>query len=438
MKENKNSFLSILSPIQKFLHTETSGGIILMIFTIIALIWANSPYSESYFALWHHYITLDLGFLKLKYSLHHWINDGLMVIFFFVVGLEIKRELIAGELSSIKKSALPIAGALGGMIVPAIIYLIFNYGKEGMPGWGIPMATDIAFVVGVMALLGPKFPLPLKIFVLALAIVDDIGAVLVIAFFYTKEISFQALSIAFLILVLLFVANRLHIRNLIVYTVLGVALWLAFLKSGVHATIAGVLLAFTIPARPAINRAKFYESTNSLLNEFNKVEHEGHILTDEERLNIVFEIEKRCEKVLTPLQRLENSLHPWVTFFIIPIFALANAGVELSGNIAGNIFNPISVGIFLGLFLGKQIGIFLFSYLAIKLNLAAPLENVNYTKLYGAGILCGIGFTMSLFIANLAFESVELLNVAKIGILSASLVSGLVGYLITRFGLSKV
>ncbi|MCX8056711.1 MAG: Na+/H+ antiporter NhaA [Ignavibacteria bacterium] len=435
MKQNKSTIEKILSPIQKFLHTETSGGIILIFFTVFALIWANSSYSKLYFDFWHQYITLDFGILKLKYSLHHWINDGLMVIFFLVVGLEIKRELLAGELSSLKKAALPIAGAIGGMIVPAFIYLIFNYGKEGMPGWGIPMATDIAFVVGLMALLGPKFPLPLKVFVLALAIVDDIGAVLVIAFFYTKDISFNALLIAAVILLLLIIANRMNIRSLLVYTILGIALWLAFLKSGVHATIAGVLLAFTIPARPAINREKFFEETNDLLDEFNKVENNKHVLTDAERLNIVFEIEKKCERVLTPLQRLENSLHPWVTFFIIPIFALANAGVEITGNYFSYLLEPVSLGIFLGLFLGKQIGIFLFSYLAIKLNLASPLENVNYVKFYGAGILCGIGFTMSLFIATLAFDSVELLNVSKIGILSASLISGLVGYLVTKIGL---
>ncbi len=323
------------------------------------------------------------------------------------------------------------------MIVPALIYIIFNYGKEGMPGWGIPMATDIAFVVGIMALLGPKFLLPLKIFVLALAIVDDIGAVLVIAFFYTKEISSDALIIALIISILLFVSNRLQIRNLIIYTILGVALWVAFLKSGVHATIAGVLLAFFIPAKPRIDKEKFVKDTFSLLNQFSEVNFENHILTDEERLNIVFEIEKKCEKVLTPLQRIENSLHPWVTFFIIPLFALANAGVEISKELFNNLFNPISLGIFLGLFVGKQIGIFGFSYLAIKLNLSSKLENVNYTKLYGAGILCGIGFTMSLFIANLAFETNELLNIAKVGILSASLISGLVGYFITKLGLNK-
>jgi len=437
MKNTKSSLNRILSSIQKFLELEASGGIILIISTVVALIWANSTFSALYFNLWNKYIIIDFAGFKLKNSIHHWINDGLMVIFFFVVGLEIKRELIAGELSSIKKASLPIAGALGGMILPALIYLLFNYGKEGMSGWGIPMATDIAFVVGLMALLGPKFPLPLKIFVLALAIVDDIGAVLVIAIFYTKEISLQALQIASLILVLLFIVNRLDVRNLIVYIILGVALWLAFLMSGVHATVAGVLLAFFIPARPKIEKNKFYDKTKNLLDKFLSSKNDEDILKDEERLEIVFEIEKNCEKVLTPLQRFEHSLHPWVTYLIIPVFALANAGVALSEISTDNLFNPISIGIFLGLFIGKQLGIFLFSYFAIKLKLASMLENVNYTKLYGAGILCGIGFTMSLFIANLAFETNELLDIAKIGILSASLISGIVGFVVTKIGLNK-
>ena len=437
MKNTKSSLNRILSSIQKFLELEASGGIILVISTVVALIWANSTFSALYFNLWNKYIIIDFAGFKLKNSIHHWINDGLMVIFFFVVGLEIKRELIAGELSSIKKASLPIAGALGGMILPALIYLLFNYGKEGMSGWGIPMATDIAFVVGLMALLGPKFPLPLKIFVLALAIVDDIGAVLVIAIFYTKEISLQALQIASLILVLLFIVNRLDVRNLIVYIILGVALWLAFLMSGVHATVAGVLLAFFIPARPKIEKNKFYDKTKNLLDKFLSTKNDEDILKDEERLEIVFEIEKNCEKVLTPLQRFEHSLHPWVTYLIIPVFALANAGVALSEISTDNLFNPISIGIFLGLFIGKQLGIFLFSYFAIKLKLASMLENVNYTKLYGAGILCGIGFTMSLFIANLAFETNELLDIAKIGILSASLISGIVGFVVTKIGLNK-
>lgn len=278
--EKKSPIEKILSPIQEFMHAETSGGIILIICTIIALIWANSPFADSYHHLWHTYLTFDFGGYVLKHSLHHWINDGLMVIFFFVVGLEIKRELLVGELSSAKKAALPVAGALGGMILPALIYFYFNGGKEGAAGWGIPMATDIAFVVGIMALLGPKFPFSLKIFILALAIVDDIGAVLVIAIFYTAEISITALIIGAAIILLLIVFNRLGVRSLIVYTIMGIALWLAFLESGVHATVAGVLLAFTIPVSSRINTRKFTTETKQLLDEFEKSgEHGENVLT---------------------------------------------------------------------------------------------------------------------------------------------------------------
>src|SRR5690606_7252256 len=251
----------ITQPIQEFLHKEASGGILLIIATVIALIWANSPLAESYHHLWHTYVSINIGNIGLNYSLHHWINDGLMVIFFFVVGLEIKRELLVGELSTAKKAALPIAAALGGMIFPALIYVIFNLGSEGSSGWGIPMATDIAFVVGILALLGNRVPLALKIFILALAIVDDIGAVLVIAIFYTSDISLISLAIAAVLLVVLVVMNRIGVRNLLIYTVVGIALWLAFLKSGIHATVAGVLLAFTIPASSRINTKKFTDKT---------------------------------------------------------------------------------------------------------------------------------------------------------------------------------
>jgi NhaA family Na+:H+ antiporter len=441
MKNNqsKSPIEKILNPIQEFMHAETSGGVVLIICTVIALVWANSPFAESYHHLWHTYITFDFGGFVLKHSLHHWINDGLMVIFFFVVGLEIKRELLVGELSSAKKAALPVAGALGGMILPAIIYFSLNAGKEGAAGWGIPMATDIAFVVGIMALLGPKFPFSLKIFILALAIVDDIGAVLVIAIFYTAEISFYALLVGGAILILLIIFNRIGVRSLIVYTITGIALWLAFLESGVHATVAGVLLAFTIPVSSRLNTKKFTNETKELLDEFDKSgEHGEDVLTNERRLGIVQSIESNCEKILTPLQRFEHLLHPWVAFFIMPVFALANAGVSIGNNFTNALFDPISLGIILGLFIGKQVGIFGFSFIAIKLGIASKPEGVNYTKMYGAGILAGIGFTMSLFIANLAFSSEELLNIAKVGVLTASLIAGIVGFIVVKFGLKKV
>jgi len=435
---NKTPIEKLTYPIQEFLHQQASGGILLIIATVIALAWANSPFAESYHHLWHTYINIDIGGVGLNYSLHHWINDGLMVIFFFVVGLEIKREMLVGELSTAKKAALPIAAALGGMIFPAIIYTVFNLGSESASGWGIPMATDIAFVVGILALLGNRVPLALKIFILALAIVDDLGAVLVIAIFYTSNISLTSLMIAGGLIVLLIAMNRLGVRNLLVYTFVGIALWLAFLKSGVHATVAGVLLAFTIPVSSRINTKKFKNETENLLKDFdNAGEHGEDVLTNSERLSIVDKIENNCEKILTPLQRFEHGLHPWVSFFIMPIFALANAGVAVSDELGSALIHPVSIGIILGLFLGKQIGIFSFSYLAVKLKLASEPEGVSWKKIYAASVLAGIGFTMSLFIANLAFNSPELLNISKVGILTGSLLSGIVGFMILKSALGK-
>jgi NhaA family Na+:H+ antiporter len=440
MRNNNNPtpIEKVISPLQQFLHAEASGGILLIICTIIALVWANSPFYESYYNLWHIYLSIDIGNIGLNYSLHHWINDGLMVIFFFVVGLEIKRELLVGELSSFKKAALPVAAALGGMIFPALIYLSLNRNDIGSTGWGIPMATDIAFVVGILALLGKKVPASLKIFILALAIVDDIGAVLVIAIFYTSEISFISLIVAAGLLLLLVVMNKMGVRNLIIYSLVGIALWLAFLKSGIHATVAGVLLAFTIPTSSRINTKKFYDDNESLINNFNEAgEHGNDILTNSDRQSIVGQIGDNCVKVLSPLQRFEHGLHPWVSFLIMPIFALANAGVMVSSDFLHSLINPISLGIILGLFIGKQIGIFSFSYLAVKLKIASPPEGVSWKKIYAASILAGIGFTMSLFIANLAFSSEAMLNISKVGILSGSLISGIIGFLILKSALKK-
>ena len=435
MKREKEPIELILKPINDFLHKEASGGILLIIFTLIALVWANTSFSDSYHNLWHTHITVSLGnLLTLDYPLHYWINDGLMVIFFFTVGLEIKRELLVGELSSIQKSSLPIAGALGGMIIPAVLYSLLNAGGSGSGGWGIPMATDIAFVVGIMALLGPRIPLTLKIFVLALAIADDIGAVLVIAIFYTAEISTSALIVAAIVLVVLIILNRLGTKSLIAYSLLGIILWVAFLKSGVHATIAGVLLAFTIPASSRFDTKKFSDKVKEFINHFDSTgEHWKNVLNNAERQNDVMAIETSCEKVLTPLQRFEHGLHPWVSFFIIPVFALANAGVTLSGlNIFEALFSEISLGIILGLFVGKQIGIFGFSFLAVKLKLASLPQGVNWKNLYGAGMLAGIGFTMSLFIAGLAFENPELLDLSKIGVLTGSIISGVFGFVFLK------
>ncbi|MCU0331937.1 MAG: Na+/H+ antiporter NhaA [Ignavibacteriaceae bacterium] len=440
MQHKKEPIEVLLKPINQFLHQEASGGILLMICTVIALVWANSPWSESYHHLWHTPLVTSLGnLLNLDYTLHYWINDGLMAIFFFTVGLEIKRELLVGELSSLQKASLPIAGALGGMVVPAIIYTIFNSGGEGANGWGIPMATDIAFVVGLMALLGNRVPLSLKIFILALAIADDIGAVMVIAIFYTAEISSTALIIAAIVLIVLIILNRLGTKSLVPYTVLGVILWLAFLKSGIHATIAGVILAFTIPATSRYDTKKFSDKVKELIKNFDaKGDHWKNVLNNSDRQHDVMAIEASCEKVLTPLQRFEHGLHPWVAFFIIPIFALANAGVTIADlDILSALLSPISLGIILGLFIGKQMGIFVFSFLAVKLKFATLPEGVNWKNLYGAAILAGIGFTMSLFIASLAFADPALLDLAKIGILSGSLLSGIAGFMILKTSSSK-
>ena len=431
MQRKKEPIEVLLNPINEFLHKEASGGILLIICTLIALVWANSPWFESYHHFWHTHLTINIGsILNLDYSIHHWINDGLMAIFFFTVGLEIKRELLVGELSSMQKASLPIAGAIGGMIAPALFYVIFNSGGVGADGWGIPMATDIAFVVGIMALLGPRVPLTLKIFVLALAIADDIGAVLVIAVFYTAEISITALIIAAIVLVILIILNKLGTKGLIPYTVLGIILWLAFLKSGVHATIAGVLLAFTIPASSRYNTNEFSNRVKNLIKKFDETgDHWKNVLNNSERQGHVHSIENSCERILTPLQRFEHNLHPWVAFFIIPVFALANAGVTLAGlDILDALFSPISLGIIVGLFVGKQLGIFAFSYIAVKLKLASLPEGVNWRNLYGAGMLAGIGFTMSLFIAGLAFADPALLDLSKIGVLTGSLLSGIVGF----------
>ncbi len=428
----------LIRPFKEFTRAEASSGILLIICTIIALIWANTGFSESYFHLWHTKISVGVDNFKLDYSLHHWINDGLMAVFFFVVGLEIKREFLVGELSTARQAILPVAAALGGMVIPALIYIVFNAGGTGEHGWGIPMATDIAFVIGLMALLGSNVPVNLKIFITALAIADDIGAVLVIAFFYTAGLSITALAFATGIFIILFIANRLGVRNLLFYIIFGLALWLAFLLSGIHATVAGVLLAFVVPATSRYNTKDFLVNGKELLDEFDREGEEGpNVLANEERQNIVQTLESTCAKVLTPLQRFEHSLNPWVSFFIMPVFALANAGVPLQEDFFESLVNEVSLGIIAGLFIGKQVGIFIFSWLAVKLNIASLPSKVNWKHIYGAGILAGIGFTMSLFITNLAFTSEDLTNIAKVGILTASLISGITGYLVLRFSGTK-
>lgn len=424
----------IIRPFQAFARAEASGGIVLLLAAVAALVWANSPWGASYSALWHTPLSFRLGDWPLTKSLEAWINEGLMALFFFVVGLEIKREVLGGELASVKRATLPIAAALGGMLVPAGIYLAFNAGQAGAAGWGIPMATDIAFALGVLALLGTRAPLGLKVFLTALAIVDDIGAILVIALFYNTNVNWVGLTVGAGFLLALVAANRLGARQLLVYPLLGLGLWLAILLSGVHATIAGVLVALTIPAQARIQREEFLVSGGHLLKTFAQAEgtKEGRFISEEQQA-IVRALEQSCEQVETPLQRLERTLHPWAAFGIVPLFALANAGVSLGSESLRALTHPVGLGVLLGLVVGKPLGITVFAWLVVTCRLAALPTGVTWWHIYGVGWVAGIGFTVSLFIDTLAFSDPELVALAKVGILVAAILSGGIGWALLRW-----
>jgi Na+:H+ antiporter, NhaA family len=423
----------IVRPFQDFAHKQSSGGILLIAATAVALVWANSPWGESYTALWHTKLTVGVGDFSITKDLTHWINDGIMAVFFLVVGLEIKREVLVGELSSVRRAALPIAAALGGAVVPSAIYLTINAGTEGSAGWSIPMATDIAFALGVLALLGDKAPVAIKVFLTALAIVDDIVSVLVIALFYTSEISWGALGVGGLFLVALIVANLIGVGRTLVYALLGIGLWLCFLLSGVHATIAGVLLALTVPAISFINPDGFLERSRYVLDRFEKAGEKGeNVLSNEERQAALHALNHAAYKLEPPLHELEHTLHPWVVFAIMPLFAMANAGVQLGGGTADALTSPVALGIVAGLVVGKQLGITLFAWLAVRSGISELPEGIRWRHVYGAGWLAGIGFTMSLFISDLAFSDSWLVDAAKLGILVASLIAGVVGWMILR------
>jgi NhaA family Na+:H+ antiporter len=421
----------LTSPFQEFFHNESSSGILLIAATFLALIWANSAWVDSYTALWQTRLTFAIGGFEISKALLLWVNDGLMAVFFFVVGLEIKREIKVGELSTPRQAFLPIAAALGGMLMPALLYILLNAGGPAAGGWGVPMATDIAFALGLLALLGRRAPLGLKVFLTAVAIVDDIGAVLVIAFFYTEQILWNWLLLGALVLALLFVLNRLGVRGPLPYSLLGVVLWVAFLKSGVHATIAGVLLAFTIPAHVLIDGERFVQKSREFLLRFEGAAGPGtSILPNRGQRGALQAMENAVHAAQAPLQRLEHVLHPWVAFFIMPVFALANAGVRLDIDLGAAFRQPLALGILFGLVLGKQVGIFAFAWLMTKTGLATLPRGVTWRHVYGAAALGGIGFTMALFIANLAFPRPEMLDIAKMGILAASLLSAIFGWVI--------
>ena len=424
----------IVRPIKDFAKFEASGGILLICCTVIALVWANSPWAGSYFHLWHTELVFGFGSARLAKPLEFWINDGLMAVFFLLVGLEIKREMLVGELASFQKAALPIAAALGGMLVPALFYALLNRGGQGVSGWGIPMATDIAFALGVLALLGDRVPASLKVFLAALAIADDIGAVLVIAVFYTAKISWISLAVGGAFLAALVAMNRGGARHPLIYALLGIGLWLAFLQSGVHATVAGVLLAMTIPVRTRIEGREFLACSETHLARFRSAEEAGETIpASSTKLHALEAIESVCERAQSPLQRFEHALAPWIKHFIMPVFALANAGVVLGGGVAA-IVAPISLGVICGLVLGKPIGIAALSWLATRIGMAALPSGVGWRQILGVGMMGGIGFTMSLFVAALAFGNGLELETAKVGILTASAVSGMAGALLLSTG----
>ncbi len=412
---------------QQFIRQAASGGIVLLVCTIIAMLWRNLPGGESYIEFWEQKLAITVGSLTLSESLLHWINDGLMVIFFFVVGLEIKREVTSGELASARRAALPIAGAVGGMLIPAAIYLALNSGGPAQQGWGIPMATDIAFTLGILTVMGSRVPLPLKVFITALAIADDLGAILVIAIFYTSEISWVALGIALIIFFILIGFNRARVYSPLPYAIMGIGLWLAFLQSGIHPTIAGVLLAVTIPSRSPANIRTLLAQVISLLKSF-ELPALWQENPDSRRQAAVSTIEHIGERMQSPAQRLEELLAPWSTYIILPLFALANAGVAISSDSISTLSSRVSMGIILGLVIGKPLGIAIISYGAARLGLAELPEGIQWRQLAGASFLAGIGFTMALFIGSAAFSNEPtLLEISKLAILVASLIAAVLG-----------
>lgn len=416
----------ILQPLQSFLRTEEASGILLLAAAVAALAWANSPWRASYDAVWHTQLTIGLGGWSLAEDLQHWVSDALMALFFLVVGLEIKRELTTGELRELRAAALPAIAALGGMVVPALLYLAINRSGEPARGWGIPMATDIAFALGVLALVGRGLPAALKSFLLALAIVDDIGAILVIAVFYSGSIAVLPLLAAGALLGLMLVLQRLHVRWTAVYVLLGVGVWLATFQSGIHATIAGVALGLATPAVP-FQRPR-------------AVSLEAHRIADDTVDDPVppdadahhwLHLAGLTREAVSPLARLEHLLHPWTSWAVVPVFALANAGVPISSStLSEALGSGIALGVVVGLVVGKTVGVTVFAWMAARTGIIRLPEDVEWNQLVGVAALAGIGFTVSLFITSLAFQTTAVQDTAKVGILAASLLAGLLGALL--------
>jgi len=419
---------------QDFFASSTAGGIIILLCTAVAMLWINSPWSETYEHLIHAPVNIQVFSLVLNFSFAHFVNDALMVIFFVAVGLEIKRELLVGELSSRKRAMLPMIAAVFGMVGPAVVYLAFNGGTDAARGWGTPVATDIAFALGILALVGPRIPLGVKVFLAALAIVDDLLSVLVIALFYSSNLNMAMLMWSAIITGVLYIGNRMGVQTIKFYIVLGIALWVCVLGSGVHATIAGVVLAMTIPARRKLNGPEFFTTARALVDE---VLRRPDVDDDEAtQMDAVHDLEKLAERVQTPLHRIEHALQPYVSFVIMPIFALVNSGVAVDASLLAGIFSPVSLGIALGLFIGKQLGVTAAVWASVRLGIAILPQNSSMMQIYGVSLLCGIGFTMALFVANLAFIDPAHLNEAKLAILIGSTISAIAGTIVLRRSLN--
>lgn len=422
----------IKEPINQFIRLETSSSIILFSASILAVVLANSPLGPDFLGFWKEYISINLPGFELSKPLYKWINDGLMAIFFFVIGLEIKREILTGELSHIKKASLPLFAAIGGMIIPATLFTVLNSGNAGGEGWGIPMAADIAFSLGILTMLGKRVPAGMKVFLMAFAIIDDLGAVLVIAFFYSTNLIWSNIFIGLGIVAVLMLLSHFNYYSRYLFFIAGLAVWVLFLKSGIHATIAGVLMALTIPLNRKTDTRLFYNRSKELLDKFLEDCDTGENKTvlSKKQLHTIDELEELTETTTSPLQHLEHNLHGWVSYLIMPVFALANAGVIF--NFSGDSNIALSVNIALSMIIGNVIGIFLFSWLSIKLKISELPENVNFKQLIGVSFLGGLGFTMSLFINNLAYTDPVLVDSAKMGILIGSLIAGTLGYITIR------
>lgn len=429
---------SVLRLLERLLHVEAASGVLLLVAAVVALVWANSPWSASYEHLWHAPVTFGIGAFSSTNAVHFWINDGLMVVFFFVVGLEIRREVHEGELSELRRAALPIAAALGGMLVPATIFWSINRGLPSQRGWGVPMATDIAFAVGVLALLGKRVPPALRVLLLALAIIDDIGAIIVIALFYSSGISLSGLLLALGGVAGVLVMQRLGVRRAVVYVLPGFIIWLGCLRAGIHPTIAGVILGLLTPAKAWLGERGFLVAIRHAVESFRGESAREHHRA-EDLLGSLGHVREAQREAVAPVVRLQSTLHPWVAFVIMPLFALANAGVNLRGvGLSAPDVQPVVIGVALGLVLGKPVGIVAMSYLAVRLRLAVVPAGVNWQGLGLVGVVAGIGFTMAIFIAGLAFAESPSLGPAKLAILVASVVSGLTAVLAGKLLLRRV